>query len=257
VENVAILVAVFLGGIVSGFAGFAFSAVAGAILLHVLAPMLAVPLMMSCTIVSQLITLAALRPFIDWREVLPMVLGGIAGLPVGLSLLILAQPQFYRIAFGLFLLAYSIYMLLNRPASMLSCAATPMLHSAVGFAGGLVGGFTAMPGALPMIWCDLRGVPREHQRGVVQPFILGMQVLATILLAFNSETARAGLWHHTLVAMPALAAGVVVGFFLYGRVDAARFRVAISWLLLVSGALMVLYALRRHRNTSGFRNDKM
>jgi hypothetical protein len=34
VENVAILVAIFLGGIVSGFAGFAFSAVAGAILLH-------------------------------------------------------------------------------------------------------------------------------------------------------------------------------------------------------------------------------
>ena len=83
-------------------------------------------------------------------------------------------------------------------------------------------------------------MPRERQRGVVQPFILGMQVLATILLVFNSETARAGLWHHALVAMPALAAGVAVGFFLYGRVDAARFRVAILWLLLVSGALMVL-----------------
>jgi uncharacterized membrane protein YfcA len=196
--------------------------------------------MMSCTIVSQLTTLAALRRFIDWREVLPMALGGIAGLPVGLSLLILAPPQFYRIAFGLFLLAYSIYMLLNRPISMLSGAATPMLHSAVGFAGGLVGGFTAMPGALPVIWCELRGVSRERQRGVVQPFILGMQVLAMVLLAFHSETASTDLWHHTLVAMPALVAGVVIGFVLYGRVDAARFRVAILWLLLASGALMLL-----------------
>ena len=70
-ETVAICSAVFLGGIVSGFAGFAFSAVAGAILLHVLAPILAVPLMMSCTIVSQMTTLAIFRRFVDWREALP------------------------------------------------------------------------------------------------------------------------------------------------------------------------------------------
>jgi hypothetical protein len=43
-EQLAISAAVFLGGIVSGLAGFAFSAVAGAILLHVLAPVLAIPL---------------------------------------------------------------------------------------------------------------------------------------------------------------------------------------------------------------------
>ena len=48
-EDVAVLVAVFLGGIVSGFAGFAFSAVAGVILLHLLAPMLAIPLMTEAT----------------------------------------------------------------------------------------------------------------------------------------------------------------------------------------------------------------
>src|SRR5207237_350301 len=39
-------VAVFFGAFVSGLAGFAFSAVAGAILLHVLQPLEAVPLMM-------------------------------------------------------------------------------------------------------------------------------------------------------------------------------------------------------------------
>jgi uncharacterized membrane protein YfcA len=239
-ENFAILGAMFLGGIVSGFAGFAGSAVAGAILLHMLAPMLAVPLMMSCTIVSQITTLAALRRFINWRVVLPMVLGGIFGLPVGLSLLMLVQPQFYRIAFGLFLVTYSIYMLLNRRGSVLAGMTTPMLHSAVGFAGGLVGGFSAMPGALPTIWCELRGLSKEHQRGIVQPFILGMQVLAMLLLAFNAKAANADLWRYILIAMPGLMVGVAIGFRLYGRVDGERFRVAVLWLLMASGALMVL-----------------
>ena len=39
--------------------GFAFSAVAGAVLLHVLPPAEAVPLMMACSIVTQAISLVA------------------------------------------------------------------------------------------------------------------------------------------------------------------------------------------------------
>jgi uncharacterized membrane protein YfcA len=238
-EHLAICAAVFLGGIVSGFAGFAFSAVAGAILLHFLAPILAIPLMMSCTIVSQVTTLAVFRRFIDWREAFPMIIGGAAGLPIGLGLLVLAQPAAYRIAFGLFLVSYAIYMLINRPSSSFAGLAGPRLHSAVGFVGGLVGGFTAMPGALPVMWCELRGVSREQQRGVVQPFILGMQVLAMVMLASRPGTIRGEVLQYTLLAMPALAAGVIIGLLLFTRIDRARFRAATLWLLVVSGLFMV------------------
>ena len=43
----------FAGALVSGFAGFAFSAVAGAFLLHIIPPLEAVPLMMACSILVQ------------------------------------------------------------------------------------------------------------------------------------------------------------------------------------------------------------
>jgi hypothetical protein len=66
-EYLALGVAVFLGGIVCGFAGFAFSAVAGAILLHVLEPLLAIPLMMLCSIICQITSLTVLRRLIAWR----------------------------------------------------------------------------------------------------------------------------------------------------------------------------------------------
>jgi uncharacterized membrane protein YfcA len=163
----------------------------------------------------------------------------VAGLPIGLGLLVLAQPDAYRIAFGLFLVSYAVYMLINRPSLSFAGLAGPKLHSAVGFVGGLVGGFTAMPGALPVMWCELRGVSREQQRGVVQPFILGMQVLAMVLLASRPGTIRGEVLRYTLLAMPALAAGVIIGLLLFTRIDKARFRAATLWLLVVSGLLMV------------------
>ena len=60
-------IGVFAGAVVSGLVGFAFSAVAGAFLLHVLPPLEAVPLMMACSIVTQGIPLVALRGTVQWR----------------------------------------------------------------------------------------------------------------------------------------------------------------------------------------------
>src|SRR5262249_41463533 len=73
---------------------------------------------------------------------------------------------------------YAIYMVTKPGFGLIRRAASPIIRSMVGFAGGLVGGLTAMPGSLPIIWCDLRGVSKEHQRGEVQPFILTTQVFA-------------------------------------------------------------------------------
>jgi hypothetical protein len=64
----------------------------------------------------------------------------------------------------------------------------------VGFACGLVGGMTAMPGAVPTLWCDLHGVPRLEQRGIVQPFMLVIPV-AAILLLLQAPDSDAPYWN--------------------------------------------------------------
>ena len=64
-------VAVFAGAIVCGFAGFAFSAVAGAILLHVMPPKEAVPFMMVCSVLLQGAAMLVLREHLQWRRAAP------------------------------------------------------------------------------------------------------------------------------------------------------------------------------------------
>jgi len=231
--------AVFAGGLVSGFAGFAFSAVAGAVLLHILPPTDAVPLMMVCSIAVQAASLVVLRHNMKWRGSLGFILGGIVGIPPALYLLHNVDTWAFRVGFGIFLAVYSAYMLFRPTVACLRQVTTRLQGTMVGFAGGLVGGLTAMPGALPTIWCDLQGLPKEQQRGMVQPFIAMMQVSALTLMLVHNGLPTKVLMNFTL-SLPALAAGTAVGIALFGRVNDLVFRRVVLGALFVAGLALVV-----------------
>jgi uncharacterized protein len=231
-------VAVFSGALVSSVAGFAFSAAAGAVLLHTLPPTEAVPLMMACSIAVQSVTLWALRHHMQWKGSLVLILGGVLGIPPAVYLLQNANIMIFRMGFGVLVAAYAAYMLF-RPA--LTCTKHPsnVRNALVGFGGGLVGGLTAMPGALPTMWCDLHGMPKNQQRGLVQPFILVMQLFALALMLSRHSLSPA-LAVDMAVSVPALGAGTVMGILLFHRANDAIFRRIILGILLFSGlSLMV------------------
>lgn len=230
--------AVFAGAAVSGFTGFAFSAVAGAILLHVLSPTEAVPLMMACSITVQGANLVCLWHTLDWRGSIAFILGGILGIPPSLYVLLHIDAPAFRMGFGIFLAVYAGYMLLRPAVHFFADIRGGFYDAAVGFAGGLVGGLTAMPGALPTIWCDLRGLRNERQRGLVQPFIAAMQVVALAVLLSQREISF-GFLRDFVIGLPALAAGAALGLILFNRLDRARCRRAMLVTLLIAGAALV------------------
>lgn len=269
---------VFLGAIVQGLAGFAFSAVAGALLLHVRPPTEAVPLMMVCSVIVQLATLAMLRRTMQWRGSVALIAGGAVGLLPALYLLHHIDTFSFRIGFGLFIAGYAAYMSLRyggyqlatfagirallrpgpvaapalsadglgsspRPASALPGSAVPSLRkwsdTAVGFASGLVGGLTAMPGALPTIWCDLQGLSKDQQRGLVQPFIATMQCIALLLLLSHRDI-PVRVMTDMLITLPALALGSAVGTILFMRVDDRLFKRVVLVTLFVAGLALAI-----------------
>jgi hypothetical protein len=230
---------VFAGAVVSGFTGFAFSAVAGAVLLHMLPPSEAVPLMMVCSVLVQCINLVALRARVSWRESLVLIAGGLLGLPPALYILVHADPVLFRIGFGAFLAAYAAYMLLRPKFRAATRAPGLAQQAAIGLAGGLLGGITAMPGAVPTIWCDLRGIGKERQRGLVQPYITAMQVAALALLLVQRGLPES-LLDDVVLSVPPLAAGTLLGLALFGRVSDALFRRVLLGVLLLSGLTYVI-----------------
>src|SRR5882757_9865346 len=227
--------AVFAGAFVSGLAGFAFSAVAGAILLRIFQPLEAVPLMMACSVGVQGVNLWALRKNIQWRGSLFLIVGGALGIPIAVYLLQTTDTHVLRIGFGLIVSLYATYMLFRPTFTRLGATSSGRLTALIGFGGGLIGGLTAMPGAIPTIWCDMRGMPKSDQRGLVQPFIAIMQVLAlTLLLGKQGLSSRIVV--DLAISLPALFAGSMLGIVAFRNINEIGFRRTILIVLLFSGA---------------------
>jgi hypothetical protein len=85
----------------------------------------------------------------------------------------------------------------------------------------------------------LRGVPKDQQRGLVQPFIAAMQVFALVLLvAQNGVSSKVLL--NAILALPALAAGATLGIALFGQMNDVLFRRTILTVLFAAGLGLVL-----------------
>lgn len=231
------VVSVFTGSLVAGLAGFAFSAISGAILLHWVPPSIAVPLLLACSITTQLLSITKLWRTMQWRRCAPFLIGGGVGIPIGTKLLEVLDARTFAIAFGAFLVGYCTYML-RRP-NIVVPQASRLADVAAGFVGGITGGSVAFPGAIPTIWCSVRGLPKREQRGIIQPYILIMQV-ATLGYFSKLGIVASGTITTYLLCAPVVLGGTWLGLHFFDRIDDAMFRRLVLFFLLLSGLALIL-----------------
>jgi hypothetical protein len=238
----AALVAVLLASTASSIAGFAFSALCGALLFHVMeGPVYTVQVMLVCSIAIQLFSVAALWRSIDWRSLPIFLIGGVVGVPAGVYLLLHLPTGAYRGAIGVLLIAYGSRLLLSRPTAK-SLGIGRWGDACAGFLGGLTGGLAAFPGAFVTVWCGYKDWDKSRQRGVYQPFILAMQpiTLGAIYVMGPTSSTAARLDWYTLAFIPAAVLGAWFGLRIFRRLSARQFEIAVNVLLVVSGVGLIL-----------------
>lgn len=230
------LAATFLAALVAGVTGFAFALIAAAAWLHVMTPAEAAALTVGYALLVQGYGAWKLRHAFDWKRVWPFVLGGAPGAALGALVLRGTDPAYMRIGIAAFFVVFSLYSLL-RP-ELKPVRANAAADTFVGVLSGMLGAMAGFPGILVVIWCTLRGWPRDVQRAVFQPAAVALVMMSAIALAATGTITR-----HTVelfvIGLPALALGTWAGFALYGRLDEATFRRVVLVLLLLSGLALI------------------
>ena len=156
----ATIAVVGVAALISGMAGFAFSAICGAMLFQFRHDSVGtIETLMACSIANQTLSVWLLRRDIRLGAFGPFVVGGFIGVPIGVEALLKLDMQLFALAFGAALAVYGTYMLVRPPISFLPSARADVV---VGFLGGL----TATPGAIVSIACVARGWDKIRQRAV-------------------------------------------------------------------------------------------
>ncbi|HSQ03549.1 MAG TPA: sulfite exporter TauE/SafE family protein [Burkholderiales bacterium] len=231
-----VMLCIFASATISNIAGFAFSAIAGAGILHLVKdPVEAVKVMIVASVAIQSYSVYMLRRTIEWRLLTPFLLGGVTFLPAGIYLLVSASADAYWKGMGVFLVLYAVVMMLRRNPH--SFAGNPWIDAAAGALGGITGGAAGFPGAFVTIWCGMRGWDKNRQRAVYQPFILVMQLAALlgIELAGRMQSYDVSLLEY----VPAALLGAYCGLRIFRKLSDRHFSMAIYALLMVSGVALV------------------
>jgi len=243
-----VAVVLFVAGVVSGLSGFAFSAIAACIL-WLLPPLQAIPLIMLLSVCNQLASVGQLRKEMVLRGTaeregaLAYIAGGVIGVPIGLALLNALPTRVFAIGLGLFLIIYSVFVLL-KPDSLRIRLSGWRPAIAVGVAGGVVGGFSAFPGSMPVVYLGLRGSSKAETRGITQPYILALQLVSLSILAItHSAIFDLQFWLLWGAALPAVLLGSLTGVALYRRMSEVNFRRAVLFFLIVSGLSLLVKTL--------------
>lgn len=231
----------FVAAFCAGMAGFAFVLVAAGILLHVIPPGLAAPVLVLGSLFVQGLAVPAVWRDIDWPRMRLYLLAATLGLPFGLLILIHGPAASIVTGVGVLLVIYAGYALARMALRLAPAriAAGPRTEAAIGFAAGILCGIGGYVGALPAMWADIQGMDKRAARALMQPFIAAMQALATVGLAFGGFfTAEVLLL--TASAVPAMLAGTFLGLRAYRVLPAQGFRLALLLLLLGSGVSLVI-----------------
>ena len=230
-----------VAGFVQGLSGFAFGLVAMSIWAWAVEPRLAAVLAVFGALTGQVVAAVTVRRGFDAKRLAPFVAGGLLGLPLGLWLLPRLDVPLFKALLGALLVTWCPAML--AAARLPRVAAGGRLGDGfAGAAGGMLGGLGGFTGAIPTLWCLLRGFEKETQRAVIQNFNLTMLAVTFASYLASGIVTRPMLPMFAVVA-PAVLLPVLLGARVYVGLSEAAFRRVVLVLLTLAGIALLVSSL--------------
>ncbi|MDY0955504.1 sulfite exporter TauE/SafE family protein [Stenotrophomonas rhizophila] len=241
----SVYLVVALGAIVAGFvqglSGFAFGMVAMSLWAWTLDPRLAATLSVFGALVGQLLAVFTVRRGFNLRLLLPFVLGGLAGIPLGVAVLPHLDMAWFKALLGGFLALWCPVMLMARSLPPITVGGR-LGDTVAGMAGGVLSGIGGFAGPVPTLWATLRGFGKDEQRAVIQNFNLSM-LLVTMGVYLGSGVVTVQMLPYFAIVAPAMLVPTLLGARLYIGISEARFRQIVLGLLTASGVALLASAV--------------
>lgn len=230
----------FSAGLLQGLAGFGAALLAMPLLVLVLDVKEAVTLTLLSTLIINLFLSVQLKSHLDWRKILPLVVGCVPGVYLGVTLLAKADPALIKCSLGVLITSYALYCLGGRLSQK------PISKGwgyVAGFATGTINGAFSAGGPPTIIYTTLTGWKKDEIKATLSCFFLFTTSLAVIGHFFKGLATPHVLRLYSLTALPVLA-GVFLGTIFYKRLKSRAYLTMVYYLLIGLGLMMIVSGLR-------------
>ncbi|MDW3685105.1 sulfite exporter TauE/SafE family protein [Cupriavidus sp. CV2] len=237
----AVILVVAIGAIVAGFvqglSGFAFGLTAMSFWAWSLDPKLAAAMAVFGALTGQIIAAVTMRRGLKLGRLLPFLIGGLVGIPIGVAILPALDLQLFKALLGTFLVLWCPTMLAARSLPTIT-AGGRVADGIVGGVGGIMGGIGGFTGTIPTLWCTLRGFDKDEQRAIIQNFNLALLLVTMAIYVEKGIVTREMLPMFAIVG-PAMLIPTLLGARLYVGISEATFRKIVLSLLAASGVALL------------------
>jgi len=227
-----------VAGFVQGLSGFAFGMVAMSFWAWGVEPHMAAAMSVFGSLTGQLLAAFTVRRKFHLATVLPFLLGGLVGIPIGVSVLPMLDVNLFKLCLGSVLVVFCPIMLFASRMPRIQHGGR-IADGVVGAIGGIMGGIGGFTGVVPTLWCTLRGFDKDRQRVVIQNFNLGALIVTMGVYIATGLVTRDMLPMFAIVA-PAMLIPTLIGTRVYIGISEVTFRRIVLTLLSASGVAMLV-----------------
>lgn len=228
------------GGIVQGCAGFGLGLTVAPCLMLVLAPAVAVPTVLTLSIVNSLLVTLHAHRHLHRPTLIPLVIGGTVGTPIGIQILRLADANLIKVSAGIFVVFVAGAMIAgwSRPLRNPGRALIP-----VGILSGILGGSTSMGGPPVVLFLANQDTPKESFRASLISYFFFASCFAVLLQAAAGMYTRQ-VAMQSAAFIPPLLFGTFCGVALAQHVPEQAFRRAVLIGVACMGVVLLVSSLR-------------
>jgi hypothetical protein len=221
-----------IAGLIQGFSGFGSVLFSLPVLALFLDIKIAIPLMSLSGVVLTVYLLFSLWNHLEWRKILPLLVGTVFGVPVGVLLLKNLKASYLLITLGVMLMAYSFYGLVIKPHRKTMKKYWAYLF---GFLAGCLGGAFSASGPPVIVYTSLQPWNKDQIKVTLQGYFFASGIIVIFFQAFSGLMTDMVL-KYFLISLAPLMIGTYVGHFFYGRIQEETYR---TFMLILLGVLGV------------------
>jgi uncharacterized membrane protein YfcA len=237
---VFVALVVLAGYLIFGITGFGASPITIPVLVHILPLVFVLPLAAILDLSSALALGLRTRRHADTRELRTLVPFTLAGLTLGVTLLVRLPRRATLLALGLFVCAYAIHMIVRRQTT---ARVSRWWAAPAGTVGGVLGALFGIGGAPYVAYLAGRIPDPAAQRATISQMVILSVGLRVVAFALAGLLASRALWIAVALLLPVAWIGVWAGHRVHLRLAPSTAARIVGAVLFLTGAALIARTL--------------